>query len=106
MIKRNRLTYSPEFRLDAQQFVDAGRSVRNVAESLRLGKSTIDKSVRQLRNERVVNYHQQHRCPLSYKLVGIPQALPLYCLSSCECVILARSYIFQGVTRKCPPLPQ
>mgnify|MGYP001036499624 CR=1 FL=1 len=53
MIKRSRPTYSPEFRLEAaQQVVDAGRSVRDVAESLGLGKSTVDKWVRQLRNER------------------------------------------------------
>lgn len=53
MTKRSRPTYSPEFRLEAaQQVVDAGRSVRDVAESLGLGKSTVDKWVRQLRNER------------------------------------------------------
>ena len=53
MIKRSRPTYSPEFRLEAaQQVIDAGRSVRDVAESLGLGKSTVDKWVRQLRNER------------------------------------------------------
>ena len=53
MIKQSRPTYSPEFRLEAaQQVVDAGRSVRDVSESLGLGKSTVDKWVRQLRNER------------------------------------------------------
>lgn len=53
MTKRNRPTYSPEFRLEvAQQVVDAGRSIRDVAESLGLGKSTVDKWARQLRNER------------------------------------------------------
>lgn len=53
MTKRSRPTYSPEFRLEAaQQVIDAGRSVRDVAESLGLGKSTVDKWVRQLRNER------------------------------------------------------
>ena len=53
MTKLSRPTYSPEFRLEAaQQVVDVGRSVRDVAESLGLGKSTVDKWVRQLRNER------------------------------------------------------
>lgn len=53
MTKRNRPTYSPEFRLEvAQQVVDAGRSIRDVADSLGLGKSTVDKWARQLRNER------------------------------------------------------
>lgn len=53
MTKRNRPTYSPEFRLEvAQQVVDAGRSIRDVSDSLGLGKSTVDKWARQLRNER------------------------------------------------------
>ncbi|WP_296063307.1 transposase [uncultured Amphritea sp.] len=53
MTKRSRPTYSPEFRLEvAQQVVDAGRSIRDVAESLGLGKSTVDKWARQLRHER------------------------------------------------------
>jgi len=53
MNKRTRPTYSPEFRLEvAQQVVDSGRSVRDVASSLNLGKSTVDKWSRQLRGER------------------------------------------------------
>ncbi|MDO6526182.1 transposase [Motilimonas sp. 1_MG-2023] len=53
MSKRTRLTYSPEFRLEvAQEIVDKGRSVREVAESLELGKSTVDKWARQLKEER------------------------------------------------------
>lgn len=53
MNKRTRPTYSPEFRLEvAQQVVDFGRSVRDVASSLNLGKSTVDKWSRQLRDER------------------------------------------------------
>jgi transposase len=53
MNKRTRPTYSPEFRLEvAQQVVDSGRSVRDVASSLNLGKSTVDKWSRQLRDER------------------------------------------------------
>ena len=53
MKKRTRPTYSPEFRLEvAQQVIDAGRSIRDVADSLGLGKSTVDKWARQLREER------------------------------------------------------
>lgn len=53
MTKRTRPTYSPEFRLEAaQQVVDANRSVQDVADSLGLGKSTVDKWARQLREER------------------------------------------------------
>ena len=53
MKKRTRPTYSPEFRLEvAQQVVDSGRSIRDVASSLNLGKSTVDKWSRQLRDER------------------------------------------------------
>ncbi len=53
MKKRTRPTYSPEFRLEvAQQVVDSGRSIRDVASSLNLGKSTVDKWARQLRDER------------------------------------------------------
>lgn len=53
MTKRTRATYSPAFRLEvAQQVVDEGRAVKAVAESLGLGKSTVDKWSRQLREER------------------------------------------------------
>lgn len=53
MTKRTRPTYSPEFRLEvAQEVVDKGRSVRDVADSLGLGKSTVDKWARQLKKER------------------------------------------------------
>ena len=46
-------TYSPEFRLEvAQEVVDKKRSIREVAESLGLGKSTVDKWSRQWRQER------------------------------------------------------
>ena len=48
-----RATYSPEFKLEvAQQVVDMGRPVREVSDSLGLGKSTVDKWARQLRHER------------------------------------------------------
>tara|TARA_B110001452_G_scaffold215329_1_gene186485 strand:- start:879 stop:1190 length:312 start_codon:yes stop_codon:yes gene_type:complete len=53
MTKRTRATYSPEFKLEvAQQVVDMGRSIKDVSESLGLGKSTVDKWARQLRHER------------------------------------------------------
>jgi transposase len=53
MQKRTRPTYSPEFRLEvAQEVVDRGRSIRDVAESLGLGKSSVDKWARQLKQER------------------------------------------------------
>ncbi|NOU53204.1 transposase [Pseudoalteromonas sp. JBTF-M23] len=53
MTKRTRPTYSPEFRLEvAQQVVDEQRSVRDVADAMGLGKSTVDKWARQLKEER------------------------------------------------------
>tara|TARA_R110002072_G_scaffold274674_2_gene435518 strand:- start:3011 stop:3322 length:312 start_codon:yes stop_codon:yes gene_type:complete len=53
MSKQTRPTYSPEFRLEvAQEVVDRGRSIRDVAESLGLGKSSVDKWARQLKQER------------------------------------------------------
>lgn len=53
MSKHTRPTYSPEFRLEvAQEVVDKKRSIREVAESLGLGLSTVDKWARQLKKER------------------------------------------------------
>jgi len=53
MSKRTRPTFSPEFRLEAAQLVvDQGRSIREAAEAMGVGKSSMDKWVRQLRNER------------------------------------------------------
>ncbi|OKY25079.1 transposase [Thalassotalea sp. PP2-459] len=53
MTKRTRPTYSPEFRLEvAMQVVDENRSVREVADTMGLGKSTVDKWARQLKHER------------------------------------------------------
>lgn len=44
MSKRTRPTYSPEFRFEvAQEVVDKGRTIKDVSESLGLGKSTMDK---------------------------------------------------------------
>ena len=54
MNKKTRPTFSPEFRLEcAQLVVDKGYSVAEAAEAMNVGKSTMDKWVRQLREERV-----------------------------------------------------
>ena len=54
MSKRTRRTFSPEFRLEAAQLiVDQGRSIREAADAMGVGKSTMDKWVRQLRSERI-----------------------------------------------------
>ena len=53
MSKHTRHIYSLEFRLEvAQEVVDKRRSIREVAESLGIGQSTVDKWVRQLKKER------------------------------------------------------
>ncbi|MEX1671003.1 IS3 family transposase [Zhongshania guokunii] len=53
MSNRTRPTFSPEFRLEAAQLVvNRGRSIRDAAEAMGVGKSTMDKWVRQLRAER------------------------------------------------------
>lgn len=53
MTTRTRRTFSPEFRLEAAQLViDQDYSVRQAAEAMNVGKSTMDKWVRQLREER------------------------------------------------------
>jgi len=53
MTKQTRPKFSPEFRLEsAQLVVDQGYSVREAANAMNVGKSTMDKWVRQLRNER------------------------------------------------------
>ena len=49
MNRRTRPTYSPEFRLEAAQLVvNQGRSIRETAEAMGVGKSNMDKWVRQL----------------------------------------------------------
>ncbi len=54
MTKRTRRTFSPEFRLEAAQLVvDQGYSVRDAAEAMNVGKSTIEKWVQQLKEERL-----------------------------------------------------
>ena len=56
MSKRTRRTFSAEFRLEAAQLVvDQGRSIREAAQAVGVGHSTMDKWVRQLREERQGN---------------------------------------------------
>ena len=53
MTKRNRKTFSPAFRLEAAQLVvDHGRTLREAAQAMGIGKSTLERWVRQLRDER------------------------------------------------------
>jgi len=53
MSKRTRPSFSPEFRLEsAQLVVDQNYSIKDAADAMGVGKSTMDKWVRQLRAER------------------------------------------------------
>ncbi|SMN01665.1 Mobile element protein [uncultured Candidatus Thioglobus sp.] len=53
MMTRSRPTFTPEFRLEtAQLVVDQGYIVKDAAAAMGVGQSTMDKWVRQLRNER------------------------------------------------------
>ena len=53
MNNKTRPTFTPEFRLECAQLVlDKGYSIRQAAQSMNVGKSTMDKWVRQLREER------------------------------------------------------
>ena len=53
MIKQTQSKYSPQFRLEIeQQEVDEQRSIRDVAEAMGYGNSTIDKWTRLLHQER------------------------------------------------------
>ena len=52
MNKKTRSAFTPEFRLEsAQLVVDQNYSVREAAEAMGVGKSTMDKWVRQLKAE-------------------------------------------------------
>jgi len=52
MTKRTRPTFKPEFRLEVAQLVlNQGYSIREAAEAMNVGKSTVDKWVRQLKGE-------------------------------------------------------
>ena len=54
MTKRIRRLFSTEFKLEAAQLVlDQNHSVAEVAKAMNVGKSTMDKWVRQLKNERL-----------------------------------------------------
>ena len=53
MNRKTRPTFGPEFRLEcAQLVVDQGYSIAKAAQAMNVGKSTMDKWVRQLREER------------------------------------------------------
>ena len=53
MSKKTRPRFSPEFKVEcAQLVVDEGYSVREAAEPMGVGKSTLDKWVRKLKSER------------------------------------------------------
>ncbi len=53
MTRRPKRNFSPEFRLEAAQLVvDQNYSIREAAEAMNVGNSTMDKWVRQLRKER------------------------------------------------------
>ena len=53
MNNKTRPTFTPEFRLECAQLVlDKGYSVRQAAQAMNVGKSSMDKWVRQLREER------------------------------------------------------
>lgn len=53
MSKKMRPTFKPEFQLESAQLVlDQRYSVREAASAMNVGKSAVDKWVRQLKNER------------------------------------------------------
>ena len=53
MTKKTRPTYSPEYKIECAQLVlDQGYSIREAAEAMSVGKSTLDKWVRKLKAER------------------------------------------------------
>ena len=53
MNNKTRPIFTPEFRLECAQLVlDKGYSVRQAAQAMNVGKSSMDKWVRQLREER------------------------------------------------------
>ncbi|MFT7222668.1 MAG: transposase [Cellvibrionaceae bacterium] len=53
MNKKTRPTFNPPFRLEAAQLVvDQNDSIRDAADAMGVGKSTMDKWVRQFRAER------------------------------------------------------
>ncbi len=52
MTSRARRTFTQDFKLEAAQLVvEQGYSIRQAAEAMNVGKSTMDKWVRQLKNE-------------------------------------------------------
>ena len=70
MKTQTRPTYSAEFKLEvALQVVEHGRAVREVAEAMGLGKSTVDKWARQLKDER--KGHLSSATPLTPEQIKI-----------------------------------
>ncbi len=62
MTKRIRPNFTPEFRLESAQLVlDQGYSVKEAAEAMNVGKSTMDKWVRQLKMIVVGLHQKQHQ---------------------------------------------
>lgn len=52
MTKTTKRTFTPEFRLEAASLVvEQNYSIKDAAEAMNVGKSTMDKWVRQLKNE-------------------------------------------------------
>jgi len=61
MTSKTRRTFTQDFKLEAAQLVvEQGYSIRQAAEAMNVGKSTMDKWVRQLKNE-----HQGIACKSS-----------------------------------------
>lgn len=53
MIKKRRPRYTPEFKVEcAQLVIDEGYSIREAAEAMGVGKSSLDKWVRKIKQER------------------------------------------------------
>lgn len=61
MAKRTRRTFTPEFKLEAAQLVvDLNYSVREAANAMNVGKSSMERWVQQLRQERGGTTHSAH----------------------------------------------
>ena len=55
MTKRTRPSFTPEYRLEVAQLVlDQGYSIREAANAMNVGKSTVDKWVRQIELEKEI----------------------------------------------------
>ncbi len=66
MTKRTRRLFSAEFKLEAAQLaLDQNYSVTEAAKAMNVGKSTMDKWVRQLKQEHLKR-HQSHLSKLKF----------------------------------------